>query len=132
MNKDLASWFTINLPGFTAAEMGVTTVYDETTGVERDAGPDEFVWACFQGMPIGWTWALWVCHKTFTDVMEVAARPRDTVSLDRHVAASMHGNRAVHAPLCRQRHGPRPYPRHRQRQVEAHHRRARQARLPLA
>ena len=98
MNKDLASWFTINLPGPTAAEMGVTTLYDETTGMDRDADPDEFVWACFQGMPMGWTWALWVCHETVSDVMEVAARPRDTVLLDRHVAASLHGDRAVHAP----------------------------------
>ena len=98
MNKDLASWFTINLPGLTAGEMGVTTVYDECTGRERAADPQEFVWAAFQGMPMGWTWALWVCHETLTDVMEVAARPLDTVSLDRHRAAAMHGDRAVHAP----------------------------------
>ena len=58
MNKGLASWFTINLPGLTAAEMGVATVYDELTGHERPADPDEFVWAAFQGMPMGWTWAL--------------------------------------------------------------------------
>ena len=31
MNKGLASWFTINLPGLTAAEMGVTTVYSTTS-----------------------------------------------------------------------------------------------------
>ena len=98
MSKDLASWFTINLPGLTAAEMGVTTVYDELTGRERAVDPDEFVWAAFQGMPMGWTWALWVCHETLTDVIEVAARPLDTVSLDRHRAAAMHDGRAVHAP----------------------------------
>ena len=98
MNKDLASWFTINLPGLTAGEMGVTTVYDECTGRERAADPQEFVWAAFQGMPMGWTWALWVCHETLTNVMEVAARPLDTVSLDRHRAAAMHGDREVHAP----------------------------------
>lgn len=98
MNKGLSSWFTINLPGLTAAEMGVTTVYDELTGQERTADPDEFVWAAFQGMPMGWTWALWVCHETLTDVMEVAAQPSDTVPLDRHRAAAMHSGRAVHAP----------------------------------
>jgi hypothetical protein len=97
-NVALASWFTINLPGLTAREMGVDTIYDEETGCERRADPDEFVWAAFQGMPMGWTWALWVCHETLCDVMEVAARPGDTVSLDRHHAATLHGRQAVHAP----------------------------------
>ena len=107
MNKDLALWFTINLPGLTAAEMGITTVYDELTGRGRDADPDEFVWAAFQGMPMGWTWALWVCHETPTDVMEVAARPLDTVSLDRHRAAAMHSDLAASLPTLTT---PRPWP----------------------
>ena len=96
--KRMGSWFGINFPGCTANGLGISTVYDEATGKDEAIGPDEFVWPCFEALPMGWSWALWVCHETPVDCMAVAARPGDTFALNRSVAATISPDSVVHAP----------------------------------
>ena len=52
-SKRMASWFGINLPGVTSGELGIDTIFDEELGRDRPIAADEFVWPCFQALPMG-------------------------------------------------------------------------------
>ena len=61
-NEKLASWFTVPLEGLTAAELGVERAFDDETQEWKQVDGGDFVWAAYCGMPMGWSWALWICH----------------------------------------------------------------------
>ncbi len=44
-------------------EAGVTTVFDELLGTEVPVDPQEMLFACFAGLPRGWSWALFLCQE---------------------------------------------------------------------
>eukprot|EP00971_Amphidinium_carterae_P341990 6481099-Amphidinium_carterae.2 len=69
--QHLGSYFCFPLL-LSAAELGVETVYDDVAGMVREVGKEELIWPCYDGMPMGWTWALWACHETIKDVVQAA------------------------------------------------------------
>ena len=65
-NIDLASWFCLG-ESFSALEAGVTQVYDEELREWQDVAPDCQLWACFGGLAMGWSWALYFCHEALSE-----------------------------------------------------------------
>jgi len=59
---ELSSWFSFGVT-CTAAEAGVSSVYCDEEKKEVPIDGSEHVWACFAGLPMGWSWALYVCHS---------------------------------------------------------------------
>ena len=65
-NIDLASWFCLG-ESFSAEEAGVSRVYDEELREWQDVEPDCQLWACFGGLAMGWSWALYFCHEALSE-----------------------------------------------------------------
>ena len=97
-NAHLASWFTLAVEGLTAEETGVREVYDGSLGRMVGVEPWEPVWAAYAGMPMGWSWALWVCHETLTSVLQAAALPGDELVQDRALAPTVGPDVCAYAP----------------------------------
>ncbi|CAK0838390.1 unnamed protein product [Prorocentrum cordatum] len=68
--KVMSDWFGIDCR-MTAAEAGITQVFDVVDGVGTwlPVAAKDPVWPCFCGVPMGWTWALFICHSALTDAM---------------------------------------------------------------
>ena len=69
----LSSWFSFG-ETYTADEAGVTEVFDEETQSMVAVEPWEELWACFAGLPMGWSWALHVCHSALEQCCERAVK----------------------------------------------------------
>ena len=60
---NLAEWFGLDDP-VTAAEVGVSQVWDSDLGDFVAVSPDERLFPAFSGMPQGWSWALHFCNSS--------------------------------------------------------------------
>ena len=72
----MCAWFGIDCE-MTAAEAGVERVVVTSSGRAEWApvDPQEWVYPCFCGMAMGWSWALFLCHLALTDgLLEAASR----------------------------------------------------------
>lgn len=49
---------------FTAADTGVTEVFYEATGEMQSVDDAQPLWACFAGLPMGWSWALYYARES--------------------------------------------------------------------
>jgi hypothetical protein len=66
--RRMAAWFGID-SRVRAADFGVREVYnDETESFERVA-PSDRLWLVFEGLAMGWSWALFLCHSCLTRAM---------------------------------------------------------------
>ena len=69
-----------------AGDLDVSSVYDDDMQQWVDVETDTWLWPCFQGLPMGWSWALFLCHSALTDGMLMALMSFNP-SLDRAAAA---------------------------------------------
>ena len=90
-------------------DVALTEAHDEIEGGRSEVRPDETLEACFLGMAMGWSWALFFCNETISDVMRAALTahgPPTTLVGDRQQPAALHPWAPAMAPICRQReHG---------------------------
>eukprot|EP00969_Alexandrium_andersonii_P002545 110573-Alexandrium_andersonii.AAC.1 len=61
--RSLGSWFGCEWP-LRAAEAGVDAVWDEDLGRPVAVGGDEWVFFVFEGMCMGWSWALFFAQES--------------------------------------------------------------------
>ena len=47
----------------------LTSAWDDDLGAGRALDPHDVVEACFQGMAMGWSWALFFCHEAVSHCM---------------------------------------------------------------
>ena len=97
-NERLASWFCMPVEGLTAAELGVDRAYCDDMQAWVSVPSDSFVWQSYLGMPMGWSWALLVCHETLGSIMDEVSRRGEGSALDKRPAPDLSGGRAVSAP----------------------------------
>ena len=57
----VSSWFSLGISA-AAADIGVTEVYDDDQRAVVPVQGHELLWACFAGLPMGWSWAMFFCH----------------------------------------------------------------------
>ena len=69
----MASRFAFNCR-VSAEEFNISEILDEASGqyVPVDS-PAERLWPAFEGLVMGWSWALYLCHSSFTAAMIEAA-----------------------------------------------------------
>eukprot|EP00971_Amphidinium_carterae_P349411 6491006-Amphidinium_carterae.1 len=65
--RHLGCWFTFLTVA--AGELGVTTAWDDDNQREVVVEPDTVVHACYDGLPMGWSWALYTCHEIIKEVV---------------------------------------------------------------
>ena len=93
-NRALGSWFGLDVPR-SAAYWGATCIYNEATRCEEPVGPEDVVVPCFEGMAMGWSWALWMCNS----VLSHAGRIPGSLTLrDRSAALTPTDKEAVMSP----------------------------------
>ena len=65
----MASWFAFNCR-VSAEEFNISEIFDEASGqyVPVDS-PAERLWPAFEGLVMGWSWALYLCHSSLTAAM---------------------------------------------------------------
>jgi hypothetical protein len=63
---EVSSWFGLCVQR-TASQAGVTSVFDEETLSDVAVQPGELLWACFAGLPMGWSWGLYFCHAALCE-----------------------------------------------------------------
>eukprot|EP00435_Cladocopium_sp_Y103_P040010 s704_g10.t2 len=66
--KKLASWFAFD-DKFTVGELrgmgfDIQTIYDDLLERDVTVSDSDWVYACFGGLPMGWSWALYFAHET--------------------------------------------------------------------
>ena len=71
--------------------------FDDETQQWKEVDGGDFVWAAYCGMPMGWPWALWICHETLV-IMESTAAPGEGAVLDRRAPPDLSGGKAAAAP----------------------------------
>jgi len=64
--EDFASDFPVR-----AGDVGVSSIFEDGHYVSID--PDELIYNCFCGIPMGWSWALWAIHRLVSDVLRTAS-----------------------------------------------------------
>ena len=64
--EPLASWFSLG-ELFSAADAGVSEVYDEQSHSYVPVAADEHLWACFRCIPMGWSWGLFFAHSALEE-----------------------------------------------------------------
>ena len=98
---ELSSWFS---PGVTHTgfEAGVQEVWSDETRTMEPVDGSEHLWACFAGLPMGWSWAFYFCHAACQSACErgLAHCGLPTVSLaDWTPAPFLSAHSAVVAPF---------------------------------
>ena len=88
---EVSSWFGLG-PQRTAAAAGVTQVFCDEVGYEVEVDPAETLWACFGGLPMGWSWGLYFCHEALSECCRRALAAR-------HLAPHLLADRAPAPPL---------------------------------
>ena len=63
---EVSSWFGLGLQR-TARQAGVSAVFCEERRCEVPVHPDDMLWACFAGLPMGWSWGLYFCHAALSE-----------------------------------------------------------------
>eukprot|EP00974_Lingulodinium_polyedra_P016785 1628507-Lingulodinium_polyedra.AAC.1 len=67
----MAHWFSLDFEA-AAGAWGVQTVWDPDLQQEVPVGADEPLWACFGALPMGWSWALYLCHGSLAEASRLA------------------------------------------------------------
>ncbi|CAK0806818.1 unnamed protein product, partial [Prorocentrum cordatum] len=91
------SWMCFDIE-VSAGELGVTQLYDEDLGRYIDISPDSRVWPCFEALPMGWSWALWICQEVLIDTMSAVFGEKDSWCLDKGKPPSLLNGGVAHAP----------------------------------
>ncbi|CAK0909779.1 unnamed protein product [Prorocentrum cordatum] len=91
------SWMCFDVE-VTADELGIDSIYDEKLGRRVAVSGDDVIWPCFAALPMGWSWALWICHEVLVDAMVEAGLPSDGWCLDKARAPTLVGQAVVRAP----------------------------------
>ncbi|CAK0878561.1 unnamed protein product, partial [Prorocentrum cordatum] len=91
------SWMCFDVE-VTADELGLDSIYDEKLGRRVAVSGDDVIWPCFAALPMGWSWALWICHEVLVDAMVEAGLPGDGWCLDKARAPTLVGQAVVRAP----------------------------------
>ncbi|CAK0907095.1 unnamed protein product [Prorocentrum cordatum] len=91
------SWMCFDVE-VTADELGLDSIYDEKLGRRVAVSGDDVIWPCFAALPMGWSWALWICHEVLVDAMDEAGLPGDGWCLDKARAPTLVGQAVVRAP----------------------------------
>ena len=74
---------------------GGPPLFNEVTRCEERVGPEDVVVPCFEGMAMGWSWALWMCNS----VLSHAGRIPGSLALrDRSAALTPTDKEAVMSP----------------------------------
>lgn len=72
---ELSDFFAINEPMTQSQwqQMGISAerVFDPRVGADIKTGPDHILYPCFKVIPMGWSWALWLCNEA---VLSIARR----------------------------------------------------------
>ena len=68
---ELSSWFSLGVT-YTAMEAGVQEVWSDENRTMEPVDGSEHLWACFAGLPMGWSWALYFCHSACQSACERA------------------------------------------------------------
>lgn len=69
---ELAHYFAID-HRVRAGDFNLKTVYDPGLRAEVSVSPLDVLFPCFQGLAMGWSWALYFCHSLLTSAMLDAA-----------------------------------------------------------
>ena len=64
--ENLSSWFCLG-ETYSVDALGLQQIFDEPSRSYSAAVPGERVWACFRGLPMGWSWALFFCHSALEE-----------------------------------------------------------------
>ena len=67
----VADWFCLDYQ-VRAGDFGVTSTWCPTAGGQVEVGPDEMLFPAFEALPMGWSWALWMCHGAVASAMRRA------------------------------------------------------------
>ena len=67
----MASWFACEWPE-TAETWGADRVWDDDLEQYTEVRPGEWLYWVFEGMPMGWSWALYFCQATLESAAEKA------------------------------------------------------------
>eukprot|EP00971_Amphidinium_carterae_P232975 4623834-Amphidinium_carterae.1 len=59
---EMCEWFGLGVT-MAAEEAGITRAWDSSVGAVVDLAPRQRVHATFRGLPMGWSWALHICHS---------------------------------------------------------------------
>ena len=73
LTPTLSSWFSLGVT-YRADEVGIDSVFNEDLQCFEPIAPGEEVWACFAGLPMGWSWALFFCHAAIEEASRRALR----------------------------------------------------------
>ena len=95
----VCSWFAFDLR-VPASDFSLTRIFNDDTGCWEDIESDALVWPCFCGLPMGWSWALYLCHSALTSAMLEAAVRFGGLSSHDEAAEQIVRDRAP-APLLR-------------------------------
>ena len=73
-----------------AGEFDVDSAYDDETVQYEQVVADEWMFPAFRVMPMGWTWALWLCQSSMAGKASMgspvrARSPRLWATADRHL-----------------------------------------------
>ena len=72
-NESVADFFALEFQ-VRAGDYGVASVYNPDTGNHESVGVDETLWPVVEAMPMGWSWALHICHSAVEEAL-VAVHP---------------------------------------------------------
>ena len=69
----VCGWFAFNLR-VPASDFLLTRIFNDDTGRWEDIESDALVWPCFCGLPMGWSWALYVLVPLGAHVRDAGGR----------------------------------------------------------
>ena len=76
LNHRLADYFALQFK-VRAGHFGVADVYDPETDGLIPVEPNDQVWPVVEAMPMGWSWALYVCTDALKHVVRITGTGRD-------------------------------------------------------
>lgn len=80
---ELADYFAINepLPASQWQSLGIECrrVFDPSIGNDVSTTPDQILFPCFAVVPMGWTWALWICNEAVVRVATASSPWNDGI-----------------------------------------------------
>ena len=62
----LSCWFAFDEP-FTCSDADVSKVFCEDTCEYAFMAASDYIYACFAGLPMGWSWALFFCQQAVVE-----------------------------------------------------------------
>ena len=92
-SDQLAEDFAFDYP-IKACEAGVSCIWEDGAWIPIE--PNDTVYYCFRGIPMGWSWAMWVVQSIVENVLLHSAEPgNDQLVADRRPAARLQMGRPL-------------------------------------